>query len=127
MATISSHVLDSVVGTHAAGIRVECYRLESTGTTTLVFDKKANEQGRISESVEIPQGRHAAEFELVFHSKAYFEGQTLLEDKYQIMNSVVVRLSLPDPNDNYHIPIMLAPHSYSVWWSGMKPDTHQSN
>jgi len=45
MATISSHVLDSVIGTHAAGIRVQCFRRDAGGANTLVFDQKANEQG----------------------------------------------------------------------------------
>lgn len=33
MATISSHVLDAVNGTHAGGVRVECRRLGDEGRT----------------------------------------------------------------------------------------------
>ena len=29
MATLSSHILDAVVGTHAAGIRVQLFRLDA--------------------------------------------------------------------------------------------------
>lgn len=122
MATISSHVLDSVIGSHAAGIQVQCYRRSASGEATLLFDKSANEQGRVSEAIDMPQSGDPADVELVFHSRQYFETQSLPDDGYQIMNVVVVRLSLPDPHANYHVPVMLAPHSYSVWWSGATPD-----
>lgn len=116
MATISSHVLDSVTGTHAAGIRVSCLRRDINGATTVLFDKKACEQGRISESVD---SSHANEIELIFHSRDYFAQRPTGGNAHQILNEVVVRLALPDDDGNYHCPVMLSPHSYSVWWSGL--------
>ena len=35
----------------------------------------------------------------------------------QILKEVVIRFAMPDPTGSYHIPLMLAPNSYSVWWS----------
>jgi 5-hydroxyisourate hydrolase len=29
----------------------------------------------------------------------------------------VVRFTTPDPDSSYHIPIIMAPNSYSCWWS----------
>ncbi len=120
MANISSHVLDSVIGTHASGIRVECYRRDA-GRTALVFDVKADAQGRIAETVDMFGDTGGIEYELVFHAKAYYSDHTLPDDGFQILNSIVLRLDLPDADGNYHLPIMLAPHSYSVWWSGSAP------
>lgn len=121
MATISSHVLDSVIGTHAAGIRVECLRRDVNGVTTPVFDLAANEQGRIAETVDVEQDEQSVQYELVFHAKDYYAKHALPDDGYQIIRSVVLRLDLPDAQGNYHLPIMLSPHSYSVWWSGAPP------
>ncbi len=118
MGTLSSHVLDSVIGTHASGIRVECYQRLPNGSWTQVFDTQASDEGRISESVGTLEDPADTEYELVFHSKAYYERMTLPDDGYQIVNTVVVRVVLPEPDAKYHIPIMLSPHSYSVWWSG---------
>jgi len=120
MANISSHVLDSVIGNHASGIRIQCFARSANGDSTLLFDKFADEQGRIAESVE-PQ--HTSEqLELVFHSKAYFADRALPVDGYQIMKCITLRLDLPDGQGNYHLPIMLSPHSYSVWHSGAASD-----
>ena len=93
MATISSHVLDSIVGDHARAIAIDCVRVADRAA---VFRAVANEQGRISESVDIDPG---AEYELVFHTSAYFANRhSLPSDGGQILNSVVVRLQLPDPD-----------------------------
>ncbi len=121
MAQISSHVLDSVIGTHASGIRVECYKKASDDTGQLIFDVVASAEGRISESVDTTGSD--TEFELVFHAADYYRSVQLPDDGYQILTKVVLRITLPEPGDSYHLPIMLSPHSYSVWWSG-KPGTN---
>ncbi len=118
MATVSSHVLDSVIGTHAGGIRVACYQRAANGQTTPLFDVIATEEGRISETVNVQAG---AEYELVFHSAEYYRHMVLPDDGYQVLKTIVVRIEMPDHDAKYHLPIMLSPHSYSVWWSGKPP------
>ncbi len=118
MATLSSHVLDSVTGTHAGGIRIECFKRLAGGETVLMFDVNASAEGRMTEIVDIEAD---AELELVFHSANYFQTMHLPDDGFQVMNTVVVRISIPQPDHIYHVPIMLSPHSYSVWWSGNPP------
>ncbi len=120
MATISSHVLDSVIGTHAGGIRVQCFLKASDGGSQLLFDAVASAEGRVSEHIELLD-HSEAEYELVFHSAEYYQSMPLPNDGYQILNKVVVRISIPEADATYHLPIMLSPHSYSVWWSG-NPD-----
>ena len=54
MAIISSHVLDSVIGDHAAAIKIGCFRVNDTaGTRTSLFEVIANNEGRIAETVEV--------------------------------------------------------------------------
>ena len=117
MATISSHVLDSVVGDHAGGIRIECLCLTSATTKEKVFDVIANEQGRIAEEVAFDAAMSDAKYELVFHSAAYFDAQPATPEARQIMDSVVVRFVIPNADEKIHIPVVLSPHSYTIWWS----------
>jgi len=118
MVSVSSHVLDSVIGTHASGIRVQCHRLLTNQPSQPVFNAVATEDGRISEKFNISDWGEKPEVELVFHSANYYRAFNLPDDGYQILEKVVVRIALPDPDGSYHLPIMLAPHSYSIWWSG---------
>jgi len=125
MATISSHVLDSVIGNHASHIRVECYRCSADGQSTRMFDVVASDEGRIAETVDVAADKAGQEtqYELVFHLADYYRKMQLPDDGYQVLQTVVVRISLPVADDKYHLPIMMSPHSYSVWWSGKPPAT----
>ena len=114
MATISSHVLDAVVGSHAAGIRVECYLLSGDGRK-LVFDVTANSEGRIN--MEVGALKPEEQYELVFYAKDYFAKAPLPVQGDPVMTEVVTRLSVTSDHAKYHVPVVLSPHSYTVWWS----------
>lgn len=121
MATISSHVLDAVGGSHASGIRIACYRIASDDSRSRLFDLAASDEGRIQQQVDTDDTD--SQYELLFYSGEYFRDlNSHKEDSVQIVDTVVVRISMPDPNGNYHIPIMLSPHSYSVWWPALPID-----
>ncbi|MFZ9038416.1 MAG: hydroxyisourate hydrolase [Gammaproteobacteria bacterium] len=114
MATVSSHVLDSVSGKSAAGIRAQLFRLDGADRQ-LLFDVAADGEGRIAENIELDEADCGAEFELVFHGGDYFAAQSLAQDS--MVRSVVIRFSMNDDQRRYHLPLMLSPHSYATWWS----------
>ncbi|MFT5221085.1 MAG: 5-hydroxyisourate hydrolase [Planctomycetota bacterium] len=114
MATISSHILDSLNGLSASGIRVELFRLDGEARTRL-FDVSAGDEGRIVEAVDIGDAVSSREYELIFHGGDYFARCHGLNSDAQRV--VVLRFTMPEADKRYHMPIMLSPHSYSVWWS----------
>jgi len=115
MAIVSSHTLNSVDGTHAGGIAVTLYKLGSNGTSVVVFQTATDDGGRFSETVEAPDAN--ATYELVFETGNYFAAAGQQTTRPQNLREIVIRLSMPDPEERYHLPLMLAPNSYSVWWS----------
>ena len=117
MAVVTTHVLNSVLGTHAGGIGVTLWRIGPAGTRDMVFESETDAGGRLSANVDIAEERANASYELVFQTGLYFATQPLPKPAKQILKEVVIRFALPDPTSNYHIPLMLAPNSYSVWWS----------
>ena len=119
MATLSTHTLDSVSGNSAKNVRVQLFRLLGDCSKELVFDTRTNKEGRLSETFE--SGGAAREvYELVFHSGEYL-GQQNLQEVNPVMDSVVIRLNVHDFNRRFHIPLLIAPHNYTLWWSG-KPE-----
>ena len=116
MATLTTHVLDGVLGCSAAGVRLQLYRVASETTRTLVFDVRADQEGRIDEVVDL--GSVAGEFELHFHARDYFGSHANGPLATGPMNRVVFSLTLSDDDRRYHIPLILSPHSCSTWWSG---------
>lgn len=116
MTIISSHVLDSVIGDHAKYIRIECVKISADGGREGLFNTVANDQGRISETIESAPHDNA-KYELIFHSAEYFASQPSTPPSNQIMPEVVVRFLISAEEEKIHIPVMLSPHSYSTWWS----------
>ena len=107
MATISSHILDSVTGKSAAGIRVELVLIASNGERRIIFDVLSDKEGRVSETVEAVD----CEYELVFHTADYFSVD------HSPVTKAIVRFVMQDKDKRYHMPMMLGPHSHSLWWS----------
>jgi 5-hydroxyisourate hydrolase len=117
MATVTTHLLNSVLGTHAGGVAIALLRIGPSGARTVVFERATDAGGRLAETVKIASEDTEAQYELVFHTGSYFAAQSLPQPAKQIVNEIVVRFSMPDPNASYHIPLMIAPNSHSVWWS----------
>ena len=116
MAILSTHTLDSVSGNSAINVRVQLFRLLGDCEKELVFDTRTNQEGRLSETFESGGGA-AEDYELVFHSGDYLVQQNLQEANL-LMDSVVIRLNVRNFEQRYHIPLLIAPHNYTVWWSG---------
>jgi 5-hydroxyisourate hydrolase len=116
MITISSHVLNTVSGVSAIGIRAQLFRLQNDKKIEL-FDITSDNEGRIVETLDVSDFDKSTDYELVFHSADYYASQLTDQVLDSSMKVVVLRFSMTDPNKRYHMPIMLSPHSYSVWWS----------
>ena len=117
MATITSHVLNAVNGTHAGGVQVECRRVGDDGRIEPVFSLESGEDGRIAGTADVDGTDEGRVYELVFHTGEYFDREGLVEQA-RIMPEVVFRMRLPDPDARYHVPVIVSPHGYSTWWSG---------
>lgn len=119
MRVISSHVLDSVRGCDAAGIRVSCTRLLPSGDRELVTDIYADESGRVAISVDTAHDRPETRYQLIFFTGEYFS--KCLEEKQSAtlspVSESVVHLDLSSISERCHVPMMISPHSHSVWWS----------
>ena len=93
MATISSHLLNSVDGTHANGVKVTIYQINSSGEKKIFFETETDEGGRILKDFELSSDDCACEYEMVCKTADYFSKK------------------------KYHLPIIISPNGYSIWWS----------
>jgi len=112
MATISSHTLNGTDGTHAGGIDVTL-----TGPNGLVFEAQMDAGGRLSHDVPADRIDPEVMYELVFQTGSYWEARNIPRQGPQIMDQVVLRFRMPDPEARYHMPIIISPNGYSCWWS----------
>ena len=112
MAVVSSHTLNAVDGSHAGGIAVRLVNLDSGET---VFDTAMDDGGRLVQDVANPEP--TARYEMVFQTGSYWNARVDQTRGTRIMDEVVVRFAMPDPDGRYHLPLILSPHGYSLWSS----------
>jgi 5-hydroxyisourate hydrolase len=110
MATVSSHTLNSVDGTHAKGIGVTLTRI---GETVPLFETEMDVGGRLSQDVDLTNADPEAMYELVFAVGPYWEASGV----DQSIPEIVLRFKMRDLDATYHMPIILSPHGYSMWSS----------
>lgn len=114
MATLSSHLLNGVDGTHAAQVGMTLTRIAADGGRELVISAKSDDGGRLTVNVDTPAN---ARYEMAIASGTYFQALKLPRTGMQIVEEIVIRFSMPDPEARYHIPVIMSPNSYSCWWS----------
>lgn len=114
MAIISSHTLNGANGSHAGDIGVS---LVNRKTNEILFETAMDSGGRLSKEVDPGLIDTTASYELVFHTGPYWESQPHPGPGVRAIEEVVIRFSMPDPDARYHMPVILSPNSYSVWWS----------
>ena len=117
MAIITSHILDSVSGTHAKGVRVDLIRIDSSDIRKVLVKTSTDQDGRIKEVVAAQKLSPDCLYELVFYAAEYHATQRYLPGRISGLEQVVIRFAISDAAARYHIPLMLAPCSYSVWLS----------
>ena len=117
MATLSTHTLNSVDGSHAAAVDITLLRIAPSGERIDVFISRTDAGGRLSQLIEPAMVDTAADYELVFQTGAYFATRGLPLTGLRIQKEVVIRFCMPDPDAAYHMPLVMAPNGYSVWLS----------
>ena len=105
MGTLSTHVLDTSLGSPAAGITVV---LETVGGQAL-GDAITDGDGRVG-SIG-PERLDTGDYRLRFASGGYFAARGV-EAFYP---EVVVVFTVADADQHYHVPVLLNPFGYSTY------------
>ena len=111
---VTTHVLDAGRGCPAAGMRIELFRIEGE-SRRLVRTVETNADGR-TDSAVIPKGELAAGvWELVFHAGAYLDAAGAPGESPRFLDLIPIRFGIADAAEHYHVPLLLAPYSYSTY------------
>lgn len=109
--SLSTHVLDAVRGTPAAGVpvRLEAAATAAEGWRTLA-SVVTDQDGRAREG--FPATLAPGVYRLTFDTAAYFAAQGVEEFFYP---EVGVCFTVMDPAARYHVPLLLSPFAYSTY------------
>ncbi len=107
MGRLTTHVLDTVRGGAAAGVRIELFEVLGSGLRSLKA-VQTNSDGRTDAPLLEGDALRSGTYQLVFHVGAYFKGEGFLDQ-------VPVRFKVADAAAHYHVPLLCSPWSYSTY------------
>lgn len=112
MGCLTTHVLDTARGVAAAGLRIELFRV---GQTAPIRDVITNDDGRIDGPVLEKESFIKGNYELHFYAGDYLRklGQELSDPAF--LDVIVIRFGIADPDQHYHVPLLLSPFGYSTY------------
>ncbi|NHZ80964.1 hydroxyisourate hydrolase [Massilia sp. CCM 8695] len=114
MGKLSTHVLDTTQGKPGAGVVVELYAVAG-GARTLLKTVTTNRDGRVDTALLEGDAMQAGRYELVFAAGDYFAAQGVNLPEPRFIDQVTLAFGIADPSQNYHVPLVLTPWSYSTY------------
>jgi 5-hydroxyisourate hydrolase len=115
MGKLSTHVLDTMHGHPARGVRIDLYRIDEAGQRTSLRTVQTNADGRCDQPLLGPEDIQAGIYELVFFAGDYFAGQGVKVPEPRFVDQVVVRFGIANPAENYHVPLVVTPWTYATY------------
>lgn len=116
MGKLTTHVLDTMHGSPAAGMAVALYRLDAgAAPATLVKQLVLNADGRADAPLLEGAALQAGRYRLVFGVAAYFKGRGVSLPEPAFLDEVPLDFGIADTAAHYHVPLLTSPWSYSTY------------
>lgn len=114
MAKLSTHVLDTMNGKPASGMRIEFFRI-GDGIAEALGDYRTDADGRIGGQLMDAASFRPGRYELRFHVAAYFRAHKVELPDPPFLDVVTVAFGIAEPTGNYHVPLLVGPWSYTTY------------
>lgn len=114
---LSTHVLDTARGRPAAGLKIQLWRIESQ-EPRLLKEAVTNQDGRTGTPLLLGDELKPGLYELVFQVGPYFQGLSRHSEakaEETFLGDVPVRFRILNSDDNYHVPLLVSPWSYTTY------------
>jgi len=111
MGKLSTHVLDTTTGKPAANLEISLYKKNET-SYELLKTIKTNKDGRCDAPFLEDENFLSGGYELVFNVADYFATNGI---QSKFLQDVVIRFYVEDNSENYHVPLLITPYSYSTY------------
>lgn len=114
MAKLTTHVLNLAAGLPAAGMRIELHSL-SGDARTLHASVVTNADGRSPAPLLEGDAFRSGRYSLTFHVATYFRSLGAVIAEPAFLDEVVIAFGVAEPTQNYHVPLLVSPWSYSTY------------
>jgi len=112
---LSTHVLDTMHGSPAGGMRVALFTTQGEQATLVKrFELNAdgrNPDGPLYDNASLKVGT----YRLVFDVAGYFKARGVKLPEPNFLNQVSLDFGVADASAHYHVPLLVSPWSYSTY------------
>jgi 2-oxo-4-hydroxy-4-carboxy-5-ureidoimidazoline decarboxylase len=113
--TLTTHVLDTAHGRPAGGLRIDLSAIDPDGGARLLKTVITNADGRTDGALLTDEEVQVGHYEIAFHVGAYFRRLGARTADPPFLEVVPVRFAIADPHGHYHVPLLVAPWSYTTY------------
>jgi 2-oxo-4-hydroxy-4-carboxy-5-ureidoimidazoline decarboxylase len=112
---LTCHVLDTAQGCPASGMRITLSRKDDdTGKFNQIAEFITNNDGRTGRALDGGDFM-VGTYEWVFHCGPYFAKSGLYTNGTPFLDEIPIRFGIDNPEDHYHVPLLVSPWSYSTY------------
>ncbi|WP_158045368.1 hydroxyisourate hydrolase [Skermanella pratensis] len=111
---LTTHVLDTMHGTPAAGMAVTLFRIDGDAREKIT-ETKTNSDGRCDAPLLAGNRMRTGIYELVFEVNAYFRKIAVDLPDPPFLDSIPLRFGIADASAHYHVPLLVSPFAYSTY------------
>jgi 5-hydroxyisourate hydrolase len=118
---LTTHVLDTVHGTPAEGMRLDLYVRETSpdgcadGRWLSLRSVVTNADGRLDGPLLSGQDFKPGCYRLIFDVEAYFKSKGVAMPQPAFLGRVPLDFGIADAQSHYHVPLLVSPWSYSTY------------
>jgi 5-hydroxyisourate hydrolase len=105
MSGLTTHVLDTMRGLPATGMKIELWSLDQS---KMLKSVQTNSDGRTDSPLLASEEMTTGNYELIFFVGDYFNERRFLD-------RVPVRFVISDAAAKYHVPLLVSPWAYSTY------------
>lgn len=117
MGQLTTHVLDISAGLPAAGVRIDLHERLSASSAPLAT-VTTGKDGRVAAPLLAGEAFRAGRYTLTFHVASYFRSRGVVLPEPAFIEEAVIQIGVAHPDQHYHVPLLIAPWSYSVYRGG---------
>lgn len=109
---LSTHVLDTVAGKPAAGVKIALHEIGGSARS-LLMETVTNVDGRTDAPLIAGEPLRIGTYELSFHVGDYFARRAVADPPF--LDIVPIRFGIAEPEGHYHVPLLVTPWSYTTY------------
>lgn len=111
MGKLTTHILDTSMGTPANEVEIKLYK-RNDSSLKLINSAKTNEDGRCNEPLLSGNLFEEGCYEIEFNIGHYYATKDI---DCPFLKDVVIRFYISNSDENYHVPLLISPFSYSTY------------